>query len=63
MRPDMVLYSECEWIVHFIEFMIPFKDGIQEAVEREKKLKSTEHVAKATILLLLDFVFSKSQEL
>ena len=43
--------------------MIPFEDVIQEAVERGKKLKSTEHVAEETILLLLDFVFSKSQEL
>ena len=26
MRPDMVLYPECEHIFYFIEFTIPFED-------------------------------------
>ena len=46
MRPDMVLYSECECIVYFIELMIPFEDAIEEAFER-KKLKYAELVAEA----------------
>ena len=33
MRPDMVLYSECERIVYFIEWTIPFQDMIEEAFE------------------------------
>ena len=44
MRPDMVLYSECERIVYFIELTIPFEDAIEEAFER-KKLKYVELVA------------------
>ena len=44
MRPDMVLYSECECIVHFIELTISFEDEIAEAFER-KKLKYVELVA------------------
>ena len=38
MRPDMVLYSECERIVYFIELMIPFEDVIEKAFERKKLL-------------------------
>ena len=34
MRPDMVLYSECEHIIYFIELMIPLEDVIEEAFER-----------------------------
>ena len=37
MRPAMVLYSECEYIVHFIKFTIPFDDEIEEAFERNLK--------------------------
>ena len=36
MRPDMVLYSECECVVYFIELTIPFEDAIEEAFERKK---------------------------
>ena len=36
MRPDMVLYSECEHTVYFIELMIPFEDVIEKAFERKK---------------------------
>ena len=43
-RPFIVLYSECERNVYFIELTIPFEDVIQEAFER-KKLKYTELVA------------------
>ena len=43
MRPDMVLYSQWEPIVHFIEFMIPFEDAIEETIERNK-LKYSELV-------------------
>ena len=46
MRPDMVLYSECERIVYFIELTIPFEDKIEEAFER-KKLKYVELVVEA----------------
>ena len=44
MTPDMVLYSECEHLVYFIELMIPFEDIIEEDFER-KKLKYAELVA------------------
>ena len=43
-RPDMVLYSECERIVYFIELTIPFEDAIEEAFDR-KKLKYVELLA------------------
>ena len=46
MRPDMVLYSEWEYIVYFIEFTISFKDAIEKAFKR-KKLKYAELVAEA----------------
>ena len=42
----MVLYSECERIVYFIELTIPFEDAIEEAFER-KKLKYAELVVEA----------------
>ena len=31
MRSDMVLYSECERIIYYIELRIPFEDAIEEA--------------------------------
>ena len=34
MRSDMVLNSECECIVYFIELTIPFEDAFEEAIER-----------------------------
>ena len=36
MRPDMVLYSECERIVYFTELTISLEDAIYEAFERKK---------------------------
>ena len=35
-RPDMVLYSEYERIVYFIELKILFEDVIEEAIESKK---------------------------
>ena len=43
MRPDTVLYTECECIVYFIKLPIPFEDAIEEAFER-KRLKYAEQV-------------------
>ena len=34
--PDMVLYSEFECIVYFIELRILFEDVIEEAFERKR---------------------------
>ena len=45
MRPDMMLFSECDRIVYFIKLTIPFEDAIEEAFERKK------YVA----LVLIDF--------
>ena len=41
LRPDTVLYSECERIVYLIELTIHFEDAIEEAFER-KKLRNAE---------------------
>ena len=46
MKPDMVLYSECERTVYYIDLMIPFEDAIEEAFEW-KKLKYMELVTEA----------------
>ena len=35
LSPDMVLYSESEHIVYFIELPIPFEDVTEEALERK----------------------------
>ena len=37
MRQDMVLYSECEWIVYLTELMIPFH--VTDEVFERKKLR------------------------
>ena len=76
MRPDMVLYSECECVVYFIELTIPFEDAIEEAFERKKPKDARQQgwqahtrpveigvrgfVAKSTTTLLLDFGFSRT---
>ena len=47
-RPDMVLCSECESVVYFIELTIHFEDMIEKAFER-KKLKYAEPVTEAQL--------------
>ena len=47
MRPYMVLYSECERIVYFIELTIPFEDVIEEAFECLTPLLSLSEVSGA----------------
>ena len=42
----MVLYSECECIVYFIELAIPFEDAIEDTFERTN-LKYAELVVEA----------------
>ena len=37
MIPDMVLCSESECIIYFIESKIPFEDTIEEASKRKKQ--------------------------
>ena len=46
MRPDKVMYSECECISYFTELMIPFEDVIEEAFER-KRLKYAKLIVEA----------------
>ena len=46
MRPDMVLYSECEGIVYCFELTIPSEDTMEKAFER-KELKCAEPVVEA----------------
>ena len=35
MRPDMVVYSDCECIVYFIGLTTPFEEAIKDAFERQ----------------------------
>ena len=42
----MVLYSECDRIIYFLELTIPFEDAIEESFER-KTLKYAELVTEA----------------
>ena len=49
MRPDIVLYSECEHIVYFTELTIHFEDAIEKAFERKKVVCGTGSGSKGTL--------------
>ena len=40
MKPDMVLYSECERLVYFTELTIAFEDVIKEPFKRKKPMQN-----------------------
>ena len=42
MRPGMVLYSDWERIICFIELTIPFEEAIEEAFERKEQYAELE---------------------
>lgn len=46
LRPDLVLWSNSQRMVYFVELTVPWEDAVQEAFER-KKLRYTELAAEA----------------
>ena len=46
LRPDLLLWSNSQRMVYFIELTVPWEDNVEEAFER-KKLRYTELAAQA----------------